>query len=395
MVLQRSNITLVVTLARALHAAGLSADRLEAALAAVCGPLGVEGRFFATPTALLLQVDHHVELLRLAPAEVHLGRLVALDGIARGLADGRLDASRALRRTRVVLERPDRWGRTAAIGAFAVSSGAVAVLLGGAAADAVGAALLGMFVGLLALLASRSRRAGHLFPMAAAALVAGGTQFLAALTPVSPQVVVIAGLIVLLPGFSFTMALAELATGNLASGTARATGALMSLLLLAVGTAVGLAATSGLAPSGLTPDALPAWSEPLAMVACALALGVLFQAEPRHLPWIVVVCATADLGMRFGVATVGDQLGPFVGALAVGLFSNLHARWKDQPASVTLLPGLLMLVPGSVGYRAVTALADRHVLDGVDTAFQALLVAASLVCGLLVAAVVVPPRRGL
>ncbi|MCP4806535.1 MAG: threonine/serine exporter family protein [Proteobacteria bacterium] len=396
MVLQASTTSrarFIIELASALHAAGLSADRLESALDAVCRPLGLRGRFFATPTALMLQVEGHVELLRLAPSEVHLARLVALDRIATGVAAGELSAERALRRVRVVLGRKGPWGRTAGVAAFGVSSGAVAVLLGGGAPDAVGAALLGSLVGLLALLSARSRRLGHLFPMGAAALVAFGTRALGALAPLSPDIAVIAGLIVLLPGFSFTMALNELATGNLASGTARAMGSMMSLLLLAVGTAVGLALASELPSHAAAPASLPGWLGPVAMAACAVALAVLFQAQARHMPAIVAVCVLADVGLGYGVDVAGEQLGPFVGALAVGLFSNLVARLKDQPASVTLLPGLIMLVPGSLGYRAVTALSDRHVVDGVDIAFQALLVAASLVCGLLVAAVVVSPRR--
>jgi uncharacterized membrane protein YjjB (DUF3815 family) len=56
---------------------------------------------------------------------------------------------------------------------------------------------------------------------------------------------------------------------------------------------------------------------------------------------------------------------------------------------------VLVLVPGSVGFRSIAALMDEHVVAGIDTAFTALLTAVALVVGLLVANVVLPARRNL
>ena len=58
-----------------------------------------------------------------------------------------------------------------------------------------------------------------------------------------------------------------------------------------------------------------------------------------------------------------------------------------------MLPGILMLVPGSLGYRALDAFVRHDTLRGVETAFSLLLVAISLVGGLLTANAVLPPRR--
>ena len=59
------------------------------------------------------------------------------------------------------------------------------------------------------------------------------------------------------------------------------------------------------------------------------------------------------------------------------------------------MPGLLPLVPGSVGLRSLESLFARDTLAGVDTAFQMLMVAVSLVAGLLVANALLPSRRPL
>jgi uncharacterized membrane protein YjjB (DUF3815 family) len=58
-----------------------------------------------------------------------------------------------------------------------------------------------------------------------------------------------------------------------------------------------------------------------------------------------------------------------------------------------VVPGLMLLVPGSVGFRSLASLLERDVVAGVDTAFSMLMVAVALVAGLLSANALVPPRK--
>ena len=55
----------------------------------------------------------------------------------------------------------------------------------------------------------------------------------------------------------------------------------------------------------------------------------------------------------------------------------------------------MVLVPGGVGFRSVSSLLRRDVVAGVGTAFSMVLVAAALAGGLLLASLVVSPRRAL
>jgi uncharacterized membrane protein YjjB (DUF3815 family) len=84
-----------------------------------------------------------------------------------------------------------------------------------------------------------------------------------------------------------------------------------------------------------------------------------------------------------------------VGAFAVAIASNLFARVSNRPAAITQVPGILMLVPGSLGFRSLSSLIRADVVSGVETAFTAVMIAASLVAGLLLANAVVPPRKAL
>ncbi len=128
----------------------------------------------------------------------------------------------------------------------------------------------------------------------------------------------------------------------------------------------------------------------------------------RELPWILAASAvgfiTARVAAKLATQSAPDvpdaavqaaAIAAFAGALAVGLFANGYARFRDRPATVLLLPGLLVLVPGSIGYRALSAFTEQNAITGLETAFQMLLVAAALVGGMLTANAILPPRRAL
>jgi uncharacterized membrane protein YjjB (DUF3815 family) len=101
------------------------------------------------------------------------------------------------------------------------------------------------------------------------------------------------------------------------------------------------------------------------------------------------------VGTRLGARLLGPELGAFAGALLLGLASNAFARALDRPAAVPLVPGLILLVPGSIGLRSVFSLLENDIVSGVEAAFKMVLVSTALVAGLLFANIALPPRRAL
>jgi uncharacterized membrane protein YjjB (DUF3815 family) len=57
------------------------------------------------------------------------------------------------------------------------------------------------------------------------------------------------------------------------------------------------------------------------------------------------------------------------------------------------VPGVLLLVPGSIGFRSFSLLLEQQVVVGVDAAFTMTMTAISLVAGLLLANILVPTHR--
>jgi uncharacterized membrane protein YjjP (DUF1212 family) len=398
-------VAFLARLGRALHRYGTPADRLEESLARAATALGIDGQFFSAPTELLIAVGgpaaQRTSLLRVEPGEVDLGRLERLDLVANDVIGGRISVEEGSARLDRLLAAPPRWSAAVVLLADVAAAGSMAALLGGRVRDVVAASLAGVGVGTLRAGVVRWPGFGRVEPVLAAffAAVIAGT--LARLAPgLAVGTVTLAALLSHLPGLSLTVAMIELATGNLASGTVRVAGALLVLLELAIGVALGsrvaLAIQLPSAPS------LPSWfsvawpvTEPLTLLLTSSSLLVVTKARLRDLPVVLVAGAVAVYGARMGELWLGTELGAFVGAFLLSAASNAYARMLDRPALTPLVPGIITLVPGSMGFRSISALMDQDVQAGVSVGFSMLVVAASLAVGVLFGQGVVPPRRAL
>ncbi|MFN7962168.1 MAG: threonine/serine exporter family protein [Thermoanaerobaculia bacterium] len=400
----RSAVGFLIELARALHSFGSPAHRLEAALALMAEKLGLAGQFFSTPTAIFAYLgqgdQQQTVLVRVEPGSVDLARLSTLEEVIGEVAEKRLSAAQAAERVRQALAEPDRWGPGITTLAFGLASAAAACFFGGGWAEIASAGGVGLVLGALALVAGRLPALARVFEPGAAflaSLLAAASAAVPAgwlLGPAAGPIVLLAGLIVLVPGLTLTVAMTELATQHLVSGSARMAGALVKLLTLGFGSALGAWVARPWLPAAVVqPAGLPPWVEPIALALAALGFTILFRARPADYGWILLAAAAALEGGRLGSRLLGPQLGAFLGALLVGAGSNLFARLAHRPAAVTQLPGMMLLVPGSLGFKSIAQLVAANVEAGVEAAFAMGLVAAALVTGLLIANVLVPPKR--
>ncbi|MGK4007934.1 threonine/serine exporter family protein [Sorangium sp. So ce1036] len=395
----------ILTLAEALHAHGAAAHQLEGMLTVVADRLGIVARFYSTPTAVMVSfgpvIEGRTSLVRVHPGAINLEKISLLHDTTVSVIRGELGLEEGRARVAAIVGARRRYGGVISVIGFAVSSAASAVIFGGGEREVLASGVVGLAVGAIERGARRwSMGASIVEPIAAAVAAVGAAVAARALGPLSTLVVTLAGVVMLLPGLSVTTAMTELATRNLAAGTARVTGSLVQLLSLGFGVALGAGLVARLPPHAPLPPAPPPAEQPVASLAAAVlvaavAASVLMQARPRDLGWILVVGGSGFAGARLGAHLLGAELGAFVGALLLGLMSNGVARAFDRPAAVPLVPGLILLVPGSIGFRGMFSLLENDVVSGVDTAFRAILVATALAAGLLFANIALPPRRAL
>lgn len=397
--LERERIRFVIALGRALHRYGTPAHRLEEALAIVCRQLNLDAEVLSTPTFLIVRFGDPAELrtsmMRVGASELDLAKLAQLDALADAVSDRELDPEDGLARIAAIEQAPRVWGKPAETITFALTPASVAVFFGGSARDVIAAAAIGLFIGLLALVARPRTHAMHAFELVGAFVAAFGAGTIAAhIDGISPSIVTVTAMIALLPGLTLTTAMTELATRNMVAGTARLMAALIVLPELALGVALGERVSGSL--FDLVPTAhevLPPWTTWVAFLASSLGMVIVCQAERRAIPWILLACLIGFVGARQGTILVGAQLGVLVGAFLLGIFANLYARALDRPQQVVLVPAMILLVPGSIGFRGMSSLLDRDTLTGIETTFAMFVVAMAIVAGLLIANAALSPRR--
>ena len=392
--------TFLMRLAEALHAYGTPSHRLEEVLETVSVALGVEAQYLATPTSVVASIgpEHRQEtfLVRVEPGETNLDKLTSLQEVMRQVETGELDVRQGSDEVKSIISGPMRYGSVLTGLAYAITSGTAAVFFGGGWREVVLALGLGGLLGILALIAISRPRLAALYPALAAMLAAAIASSVATfVSPIASSIATLAGIIVLIPGLSLTIAMNELAHRHLVSGTARLVGALITFLQIGLGGATGWAIAEAFFGQRLAsaPVALPESAFLLAAPLAAMSFTVLFRARPVDFGWILFGCSVGFLTTRFASEALGPEVGAALGAWVLGCLSNLLARWRDKPSSITLVPGLLMLVPGSFGFRSLQALLENDVLAGVETGFAMVLIAMSLVTGLFVSNLTVAPRR--
>ncbi|AKF10323.1 threonine/serine ThrE exporter family protein [Sandaracinus amylolyticus] len=394
-------------LARALLGCGMPAQRVEESLYRLAESLGFDIDAFCTPTALIVTMskegatgphDVRTRVVRVEPGQTDLERLSALHDLVGRVERREITPGDGARRIEAILARRPRWNDTSIALAFGLVSMAASILLGGGGLDLPIAGALGVLVGVLDAIGHRVPAVQRLLP----ALAASSVSFLASMlawqgVPVRPSVVLLASIVVLLPGLTVTTATLELATANLVSGTARLMGGAVTFLQLGFGVALGLEIAKMLPhiPAPPPPDALPAWAVLVAPLGSALGFTVLLRAKPADGVWVLFAVVLALAGSQLGGRLMGAELGAFVGALVVASASHVFARWRDRPVNLMLVPGILFLVPGSIGFLSIRSLLEHDVEGAVSTAFRMSIVAMALAAGILVATAAVPPRKAL
>lgn len=398
----------IVELARRLHEYGTSAPRLEDVINLVAARLGLVCNVLSTPTSIVVSfrdasdeddLGEITQVIRMPPGDVNLKRLCQVDEIADRVVNGEIDLLAGRRLLREVgASRPSLAYRLCYAASFGLSAAVIAVILHTGWAGVATAGAIGVLIGLLALAATSWPNISAASDAIGALVATFAATFVAVcVTPIEVRSVVIASLIVLLPGMTLTTAVRELSSQHLISGTARMMGAVATLLKLAFGTvaAIQLCRLFGLEPLPMPMQQVPVWTELAAVVVAGLSFAVLFRAALRHYPVVVAAVVLSYVCTQVAGEQIAPAFGVFLGALVIGAVANLYARIAHRPGAVIREPGIILLVPGSVGFRTLNFVFERDVMLGIDTAITLVTLLLAIVAGLLFGDLLVPARRKL
>ena len=385
-------ISFLSNLAKAMHASGSNALELERIVQQLGLRFGVEAHCYALPTMLTITLEtklhgQHSKLVRLPSYDYNMQRLIALKDLLRKL-NSLQQLSEAEQQLQTIMHSASPWKPWHMALSGLVLSSCIALLLGGALPEMIVAGTVGFLFVLLYLLLGKFPSLSHIMPVLLCTFAALCTYAISVFVPItSAFVVILASIVLMLPGFTITIAMIELATGNLMAGTGRLSGAFILLLMMAAGVAIGTkVGTQWLDYQTLNSlDKLPDWTVWPCVALLGATLMVFLQAPLRSLHTMVGACLLA-----FAVSTTvslwfGPATGAFTGAFSVAMAGQFYQRFSGEPGILIQIPGLITLVPGSVGFKGLHSLMEQDNLAGISTITNMVITGAALVIGTLLA----------
>lgn len=394
-------VKFITKFGRVLHAVGSPAHTLESTMQDMCRLFDIKGNIVSLPTAIFSSFNYEDEditkIHRVEPVGVDLGKLSQVDLISQEVIQGQISYEEGSQKLDEVMEAPDPYGKGIRVVCFLLTAAGFLVLFGGTWGDLVAATLIGLLMGCLSLLRPLGLVA-QLIETIVAVIASLAAYLLVKLVPdLNVAIIILSGLIIFMPGLNITIAISEIATHNLTSGTSRLVGGIMILLKLTFGVFIGSKiATWFHYPSlDFTFSHMPAWLPIITLPLTALMSTVNFKAQKSDWKWVTFAGIFGYCCSKLGAFYLGPELGIFFGGACVGSAANIFARLQNRPSSIFQFPGIILLVPGSIGYRSISFLFERDVLGGLDTAFTMVTLVLSLVVGVFVGNTFIKPRSSL
>jgi len=385
---------------------GARTDRLEHHLEACGRALGIEAEIYMLPNAIFATFGGAAQartvIIETEEETIDLRGLAMVGDILDAVTNGGVSAEFGLAQVRLITTARPRFRWYYRVPATGLSAAAVAVLIGGGPRALVAAAMVGIGVGSLLVIGRKSARLIPLLEFLAGVLSVVLTAVLWHVLPhFALDTVILAGVTPLIPGLTITKGVSELAAKHVVSGAARLASAAIVLVTLVSGIAM---ATYGLRVLNYMPPKFTSHgSTSLVLMAISTAAGaaafmVLMNARPKDFPVILTAWVVALGGIELGVVIAGPTFSVVVAALLLGVFCNLYGWITGLPSAIPRVPGLVVLVPGAIGFRSATSLLDGS-RSGAEIMVTVVIVGVGLVVGLLLADSAVPlpaeGRRGL
>jgi uncharacterized membrane protein YjjP (DUF1212 family) len=389
----------------AAHRYGCTATRLESFLAGLSKQFGFSGVFRSTPSEIICalreapEVPQRVEVLATPAPGMDLDKLARLGELLNELKAGVFTMEEASARVDDIDRLPPPWGKFASMMGYALVGLGLAPLLGGGWPDTLFATLFSMLVYGLVLLSGRlGASATAWLPLSSAFVVGVLATIVKHWVPeINLVLVILSAVAIILPGYTISLGAGEVVSQHVVSGTANLMSGMICLVKQIAGGWLGVVAASSIISGVTTEPATPVdavWVQllfPLLLVGLCLA----FQTSRRDLPWAVLVSGIAYLGVLAGSSMLNANLGNLLGTILAVVVSNLWARKTGRPTSIVLIPAIVMLVSGSIGFRGLASITTGELLLGVQQFFQMFVVAMTLVVGIFIGYTLVRPEPSL
>ncbi len=393
----------IIRLGKTMHSYGTHSHHLEHLLKETTCLLGLNGSFLISPTyiSFIFWLDDEdkqtTHTARVKPGGVDLNRLALTHDLAEHVIAEKIDLEEGIKQLESIRSAPNLYHPFLQFLAWGGTAAGFAGVCGTGVTDIIASLFFGWIVYFLVVLANKSKRVEEMLEPLAALLIGFLASAMAGYgLEINIGVSVLSGIIAFIPGLSLTLGLRELAVRDLVSGTARIMDSVMMLFKLYFGAAFGIALGTlfwHIEPHTAEPY-LPLWVHYSSVLLLSATLLVIFNVRFSDLIWSLLCGVVAYVSLLLGNHLFGVELGGLVGALIVGLYANTYARIKKTPSHVVLMPGIVLLVPGSKAFIGLNSMVSgQDIVANAATGSQVFLIFMALVAGLMFANVILPPRQ--
>lgn len=352
----------IVQLGKALHTYGVPSYKSQIYLTEISAKKGIKGSFMDTPTWInyvFYEEDentyNYVECV--PPGELNLGALSCVVEITNNVLDNKIDFAHAKIEIEKIKTERLGYGWMAELVAFITAGSAFSIVLNTNWMSVLTAGISGAAVYGLTRLAGKFSYVRSVLEALVALIATLITGLMSLAFPeINISMTILAAIIVFIPGLSITTALEEITSRSLVSGTAKLFDALVSLFKQFFGVVLGLHLLDLFVDlqQNHVESFFPFWVDFLAIAILASGLLFVFKVRSKDL----IFGAVVGIASYFTTLLLGDfglMMSIFMGTIVAVIVSNLFSRITRSPKLVFLVPGIIMLVPGSKAFIGLSS----------------------------------------
>lgn len=206
----------------------------------------------------------------------------------------------------------------------------------------------------------------------------------------------LSALIYLIPGFVISSGIIEISYKYVLSGIINIVNGIVQLIVIFFGVYLGFSIVNYVYPIQLISGGSISqyWVWPLALVM-SCGLSIIFQVPKKYFSWSIISIFFICLGMLVGRLIGGINVGNLVGSVIAVIFANYWSNKYNHAASILLIPSVVFLVSGSIGFRGFVALSSHNIHLGVNDLMQMFIVAITIAIGLSIGSSLYKPKISL
>lgn len=386
----QDTLNFILKSAKSLHKSGLPTHRLEERMNEVCQTLEIESQFFSTPGSIFASIKigevAQSHMIKVTDNEFNIEKIESIENIIQQVLTKTIDPATGITELEHINKLQSRYSKGITIFFMGISTAAAACVFGGELPAIISALIIGLGIGSLGLLLRFVPQLDKIYALLAAiwAVLVSGI-FNSYFKDFQLDISTICGLILLIPGFTFTVSITEMVNNHLIAGLSRFTTAFITFVMLAIGIGVGESFIYKLdLNKGIHVwNTLPFWKEWIALIFVPLGFVVLFKAKPKDFWWILIGCWISYFSFKIGNQFTSNTTAVFLASLLLGIGSNLFSLKTKRNPSVMLVPGMILLVPGSLGFLSISKLVESDVVGGIQIALNMLTTSMALVLGII------------